>query len=707
MSSKSKTKLLVSSVTLNNYRAYQGNWPIELSSNPKKNITIIAGGMGAGKTTLFDAIHWCLYGEERSKTEQEFEEAIVNGNVLQNLRVGGKDTTSVEIIFNDDEGVRYKVKRSVVISKQSDNGEWQYSKTIFGKAPKGMRFEPSLEFQYLNPRSRKVDWEIYKGESAQDKIENIFPRILSSYFLFDAELLNDFFLSKSDDLVRNGIEKISGIPLLEDAIDHLKKTSQQINKDIADKDVNTKPILDELQEYERNVNDAQDKIKKIDERLNDIKVLKKGLTEYLRQHDDQEIKSTQEMIDTLDGQLNSLSKDINTASEHVRTFVLESVPNALLYDTIVKAEKIFQKNEDEGKIPPAVSKLALQNILSKKPSHCFCGTLLKDGSKEKKMIKDLMERVIDNNLTQHITTGRGLLSSIISRTGSESLSGQLTQLRSRRGSLNKDYDAVKTKKDSHQKKLDNHNLEEVQEKSRKKYELEQEEIKLIGDRQVEQDRLTTNSASLKKTTEELDKKTSKANKYNEEKNKAKLCKTIASILDQCKRELVDDLRQIAADRTTNIFLSIVSRRDDFSRVKIQENYKTIACDKNENSKKLSAGQSCCLALSYIAAIREIANRDYFMIIDSPLHNLSQQARVEVAQSLPGYLPGTQITLLVQDQEYTGSTPMKISGKRIPSVRDTLMPSKRVWREYLLESEKEKKSSISTTKVVVHNDSGGS
>lgn len=707
MSSNSKTKLLVSSVTLNNYRAYQGNWVIELSSNPKKNITIIAGGMGAGKTTLFDAIHWCLYGEERSKTEQEFEEGIVNGNVLQNMAVGGKDTTYVEIIINDEEGVRYKIRRSIVISKQSDNGEWQYAKPIFGKAPKGMRFEPSVEFQYLNPRSRKVDWDSYKGDSAQDKIENLFPQILSSYFLFDAELLNDFFLSKSDELVRNGIEKISGIPLLEDAIDHLKKTSQQINKDIADKDVNTKPILDELQEYERNVNEAEEKIKKIDERLNEIKGQKKGLSDYLRQHDDQEIKTTQEMIETLDGQLNSLSKDINTAGEQVKIFLLESVPNALLYDTIVKAETIFQKNEDEGKIPPAVSKLALQNILSKKHPECFCGTVLKDGSKERKRIKDLMERVIDNSLTQHITTGRGLLSTILSRTEPNSLSDGLTQLRSKRGSLNKDYDTIKLKKDGYQKKLDNHNLEEVQEKSRKKYELEQEEIKLIGDRQVEQERLAINKANFKKTNDELEKKTSKANKYNEEKNKARLCKTIASILDQCKRELVDDLRQIAANRTTDIFLSIVSRREDFSKVKILDNYKTIACDNNENSKKLSAGQSCCLALSYIAAIREIANRDYFMIIDSPLHNMSQQARVEVAQSLPKYLPDTQMTLLVQDQEYTGSTPMRISGKRIPSVRDTLMPSKRVWREYLLESEKEKKSSISTTKVVVYKDSGGS
>lgn len=711
MSNKSKTKLLVSTVTLHNYRAYQGNWITELSTDPKRNITIIAGGMGAGKTTLFDAIRWCLYGQERpsdkpngkDEYEEEYEEGIVNGNILQNVRVGGKDTTYVELVFNDDEGVRYKIKRSISITKQSDSAEWQHFKVISGKAPKGTKFDSSIEFQYLNPRASKVDWINYNGESAQGKIDNIFPRILSSYFLFDAELLNDFFLNKSEGLVKNGIERISGIPLIDDAIEHLRKTGQQINKDIADKDVNTKPILEEIKEHEKNVADAQEKIKKIDERLAEIKTQKKSLTDYLRQHDDQEIKSTQEMIDALNTQMGTVGKSITDANELIKSFLLDSIPKAILHGTIVRAEEIFQRNEDEGKIPPAVSRVALKNILSKKPSVCICGTVLKDGGKEKKRIKELMERVIDNVLTQNITTGRGLLSAIMSRTEPKILMEQLTKLQSTRGSFNSSYDSLKTKRDTYQKKLDNHNLEEVQERARKRSELEQEEYRLVGDRQVEQEKLTSSTKNLEKANEELDKKTNKANQYNEEKNKTKLCRAMADVLDQCRKELVDELRQIAARRTTDIFLSIVSRKEDFSRVKILENYKTIACDKNNISKRLSAGQSCCLALSYIAAIREIADRDYFMIIDSPLHNLSQQARVEVTQSLPKYLPGVQMTLLVQDQEYTGSTPKKISGERIPSVRETLLPSNRIWREYLLESEKEKKSSISTTKIIVHQD----
>ena len=37
-----------------------------------------------------------------------------------------------------------------------------------------------------------------------------------------------------------------------------------------------------------------------------------------------------------------------------------------------------------------------------------------------------------------------------------------------------------------------------------------------------------------------------------------------------------------------------------------------------------------------------------MMVDSPLHNISGQERVEIAENLPSFIPGTQITLLVKE-----------------------------------------------------------
>ena len=85
-----------------------------------------------------------------------------------------------------------------------------------------------------------------------------------------------------------------------------------------------------------------------------------------------------------------------------------------------------------------------------------------------------------------------------------------------------------------------------------------------------------------------------------------------------------------------------------------------------------------------------------MSVDSPFHNISQEERVQIAENLPDFIPGTQITLLVQDQEYTGHAKKMITGEEIPSVRDTLMKNNSIWKEYLLEADKKEDDPVSNT-----------
>ena len=52
-----------------NYRQYRGENLIEFSTSEDEPITIIQGTTGAGKTTILNAMYWCLYGEEPSYHE--------------------------------------------------------------------------------------------------------------------------------------------------------------------------------------------------------------------------------------------------------------------------------------------------------------------------------------------------------------------------------------------------------------------------------------------------------------------------------------------------------------------------------------------------------------------------------------------------------------------------------------------------------------
>ena len=50
-------------LTLNNFRVFHGECSIEFSSDPIKNVTLVHAENSMGKTTMLNAIKWCLYAK--------------------------------------------------------------------------------------------------------------------------------------------------------------------------------------------------------------------------------------------------------------------------------------------------------------------------------------------------------------------------------------------------------------------------------------------------------------------------------------------------------------------------------------------------------------------------------------------------------------------------------------------------------------------
>ena len=53
----------INSLEIVNFRSYQNKHNITFSIKPDKKITLFLGDNGGGKTTLLNAIYWCLTGE--------------------------------------------------------------------------------------------------------------------------------------------------------------------------------------------------------------------------------------------------------------------------------------------------------------------------------------------------------------------------------------------------------------------------------------------------------------------------------------------------------------------------------------------------------------------------------------------------------------------------------------------------------------------
>lgn len=68
--------MLIDKITLKDFRIYKGMHEVSFLHQPEKNVTIIAGNNGFGKTTFLTSLVWCFYGKLMSDVDERFRSEI-------------------------------------------------------------------------------------------------------------------------------------------------------------------------------------------------------------------------------------------------------------------------------------------------------------------------------------------------------------------------------------------------------------------------------------------------------------------------------------------------------------------------------------------------------------------------------------------------------------------------------------------------------
>lgn len=103
--------MLIKSVEVTNFKQYAGKNKIMFSTEKDRNVTIILARNGVGKTTLADAMRFCLFGEDILRRDKNYSAgSLLNFGVAS--RMNGPEDIVVELEFLHDNS-NYKVKRSM------------------------------------------------------------------------------------------------------------------------------------------------------------------------------------------------------------------------------------------------------------------------------------------------------------------------------------------------------------------------------------------------------------------------------------------------------------------------------------------------------------------------------------------------------------------------------------------------------------------
>ena len=103
--------MIIRSITLNNYRLYKGVNTLSFINPDEKNIMLISGENGFGKTTFLHSLIWCLYGKLMTEVEVEVRKDI-NSNGYNSFLRSNMNTdvlSEAETVLSDE--VRFAIKK--------------------------------------------------------------------------------------------------------------------------------------------------------------------------------------------------------------------------------------------------------------------------------------------------------------------------------------------------------------------------------------------------------------------------------------------------------------------------------------------------------------------------------------------------------------------------------------------------------------------
>ena len=185
-------------IELHNFGIYKGHHEMCLSDQiGNRNITLIGGLNGRGKTTFLDAILLALYGKQALKYVQENVRSYERLLIEHINKHTTDDFTYVAVSLVLEDGTALRVCR-----------KWKL---------KGKKVDESIVVE----KNGVIDK--YLGESWSYYIEEILPFGIARFFFFDNEKIAQLADDDSFEQIKTSIKSAIGVSTIEKAITHIEE----------------------------------------------------------------------------------------------------------------------------------------------------------------------------------------------------------------------------------------------------------------------------------------------------------------------------------------------------------------------------------------------------------------------------------------------------------------------------------------------------
>ena len=296
--------MYIESITLDNYRIYKGSNTISFSQIADKNIFVVSGDNGFGKTTFLTSLVWCLYGKQMSDVDDKFKREIAESGGYKNYAKLGINNLQKKVSdsFELDEKEKtviikkgYSLQDSKHIEFKKNN---EYSVTVvlsevlIPSVPcnqiaikrifdffRGIESVEILIDGRVNELSKDVGAEIFINDF-------ILSKDIAKFFFFDSEKIVSLAEMKSfEDKKRLSIaySEVLGVKKYEDLkgnLENLRIKLRRKSSDVSDKNKLNK-LIKEAEEIQKLLSHLIEKQNHTDEEIANKRLISEQYQEKL------------------------------------------------------------------------------------------------------------------------------------------------------------------------------------------------------------------------------------------------------------------------------------------------------------------------------------------------------------------------------------------------------------------------------------------
>lgn len=633
--------MIIERLILKNFRQFNEIQSIDFSTRSDKNITVIHGANGSGKTSLLNAFKWCFYGETDFDT---YNDNILNDASIYNSKFGDEIEIEVIVSFYHN-SQKYTAKRVQQYRVITEVDAESINESVF-----------ILEVIDDSGETKRL-------ASPQVHLKSILPKDLQPYFFFNGERIEHISGVNQTNQIQEAIKRLMGLEIVDRSKKHLKSLKSIYNKQLQNlAGDEEKLLLLAVDNVENKIDRAEILISELDSKktnfLNKITDIDNKLKKF------EKSRKAQERREDLESKVKRNDDEIKDIIARQNKYLSTSAFIKISSGLFESCTALIDKNRQKGILPYRINHQFISDRI--KMGECICGHEIEPGSKYHQTLLKVQH---DASIDEHQSNYTDVNAFLKSCSGLvETFDDEYTVAATRYKSLIKKNTELSIEIDEAGAEISNLDDKLINELEIERSNAGEGLNTLSGDISFTKLKIT----DLKKELVEKQKFLSRIQEQKSEKTQANMALDLSNRMITCLNELssalVGQVRDDLSGRVEATFKSIIRKP---LRAIIDEKYCLQVLKQGPDGNELlvseqSTGERQVTSLCFIASIISLAkdkhnslNKDSFLqgglyplVMDSPFGALDDDYREKVASKVSEL--AEQVVIFVSNSQWSGN-----------------------------------------------------